>query len=62
MFPSLLRIAWTLLALHLLKRLDEALHRLKCRQYKAGRHRLFRALARLSRPVCDRVSLLDHAR
>lgn len=42
--------------------LDDRLHRLKCRAYKAGRRRTFKVLRRLAMPICDRVTLMDHAR
>lgn len=42
--------------------LDDRLHRLKCRAHKAGHPRVFRLLRRLAMPICNRVSLMDHAR
>lgn len=45
-----------------MERLDDWLHRCKCRLYEGRHMRLFRALRVLSKPICRRVSLMDHVR
>lgn len=52
--------------MNVLSRLDDRCHRVNCRLIKGGRRadgwrlHLFRILVRLERPVCDRVTLMDH--